>query len=69
MFHQWGSDVMPGDMTCDEALAQAISESGPGDIVIVHADDCDLRYIDSPTDEDLDNCDCEPTELVVGAQA
>lgn len=48
--------------TLDEAIAAALAESAPGEIVVVHAAHCEA-------DEDGDGCTCEPLELTVGAQA
>lgn len=54
--------------TQDEALAEALAESQPGDIVTVHERSC--ASITAVRFEDVSRlCTCEPMELVVGAQA
>lgn len=52
-------------MTQDEALAEVLRESLPGDVVALHESTCALRR-DHPTDE---TCTCKPLVFVVGAKA
>ena len=50
--------------TLDEAIAIAISESAPGDVVVIHDEACEVSEDDGDT-----GCTCEPTILHVGAAA
>lgn len=54
-------------MTRDEAIAAALAESLPGDILTIHEDRCGSA--DASTCEEEAKCDCSPMELVVGATA
>lgn len=53
--------------TIDEAIAVALAESRPGDIVEIHADDCEIEHDDD--DEVIVPCSCEPMVLTKGAEA
>lgn len=48
--------------TVEEAIAQAVSESEPGDEIIVHAKTCDV-------DDDDNGCTCTPYAFVVPTAA
>ena len=54
--------------TQDEAIAVALAESAPGEIVEVHDATCEIVE-DPETGEVLKPCTCEPLVLTVGAQA
>lgn len=69
MWHQWFGQGPRVGLTRDEALAGAMSESKAGDLVIVHEETCRVSEIESPTDEDFDNCGCAVQSLVIGASA
>jgi hypothetical protein len=54
--------------TQDEAIAVALSESAPGEIVEVHTAEC--KIVEDPdTGEVLEPCTCESLVLTVGASA
>lgn len=69
VWHQWYGHGPRVGLTQDEAIAGALSESQPGDLVIVHEKTCRIGKIEKPTDEDFDSCGCEVQSLVVGASA
>lgn len=54
--------------TQDEAIGVALAESAPGEIVEVHATDCEIVE-DPETGDVVEPCTCEPLILTVGAQA
>lgn len=55
-------------MTQDEAFAEALAESLPGDLILVHDEKCASREsTDNVSAERL--CNCRPTTLTVGARA
>lgn len=54
--------------TQDEAIAAALAESAPGEIVEVHTEHCQI--VEDPETGDLiAPCTCEPLFLTVGARA
>lgn len=54
--------------TRDEAIAAALTESTPGEIVEIHAETC--RIVEDPdTGEVVEPCTCESIVLTVGAKA
>jgi hypothetical protein len=55
-------------LTQDEAIAAALSESAPGEIVEVHTAECKIAE-DPETGEVLEPCTCESMVLTVGAVA
>lgn len=54
--------------TQDEAIATALAESAPGEIVEVHTETCGIVE-DPDTGEVIEPCTCESMVLTVGAQA
>jgi hypothetical protein len=52
---------MPAPKSQEEAIAEALRESQPGDVVAIHALDCKLR----PHDIDDSRCTCVPLVVTV----
>lgn len=53
--------------TQDDAIAAALSESAPGELVEVHSESCKID--EDPATGEASGCTCEPMTLVAGAEA
>lgn len=52
----------------DEAIAEALRDAPPGDIVEIHDEDCDGREEPDPP-HDVIGCTCDPMIFRTGAEA
>lgn len=52
----------------DEAIAEAIRDSPPGDLVEIHEEHCE-GYEDPDPPHDVVGCNCEPLIFRTGAEA